>query len=47
MKRIKLWKLSDSKVKNKFKMKVIESGVLGGQEDWQSVAEMMWSTARM
>ena len=27
-------------------MDVIESGILGGQEDWQRVAEMIWSIAR-
>ena len=32
VKRIKWWKLKDSKVKNKFKMEVIESGILGGEE---------------
>ena len=30
-----------------FKMKVIKSGILGGQEDWQRVAEIIWSIARM
>ena len=35
------------KVKNKFKMEVIKSGILGGKEDWQRVAEMIWSIARM
>ena len=39
MKRIKWWKLKDSKVNNKFKMDVIESGILGGQEYWQRIAE--------
>ena len=33
VKKIKLWKLKDSKVNNKFKTKVIESEILGGQED--------------
>ena len=36
---------TDSKVNNKFKMDVI-SGILGGQEDWQRIAEMIWSIAR-
>ena len=39
VKRIKWWKLKDSKVKNKFKMDVIESGIFSGQEDWQRIAE--------
>ena len=47
VKRIKWWKLKDPKVKNKFKIAVIENGMFGGQEDWQSVAEMIWSIARM
>ena len=47
VKRIKWWKLKDFKVKNNFKMEVIESGILGGQEDWQRVAEMIRSIARM
>ena len=38
VKRIKWWKLKDSKVNNKFKMEVIEKGILGGQEDWQRIA---------
>ena len=46
VKRIKWWKLKDLKVNNKFKMKVIESGILGGQEDWQRIAEMIRSIAR-
>ena len=46
VKRIKWWKLKDSKVNNKFKMEVIESGILGGQEDWQRIAEMIQSIAR-
>ena len=33
--------------KNKFKMEVIKSGILGGQEDWPRVAEIMRSIARM
>ena len=41
VKTIKWWKLKDSKVNNKFKMDVIESGILGGQEDWQRIAEMI------
>ena len=44
--RIKWWKLKDSKVNNKFKMDVIESGILSGQEDWQRIVEMIWSIAR-
>ena len=47
MKRIKWWKLKDSKVKYKFKMEVIESGILGGKEDWQRVVEMIRSNCRM
>ena len=43
----KMWKLKDLKVKNKVKPEVIKSGILGGQEDWQGVAEMIWSIARM
>ena len=31
---------------NKFKMDVIESGILSGQEDWQRIAEMIRSIAR-
>ena len=46
VKRIKWWKLKDSKVNNKFKMEVIESGKLGGQEDWQRIAEMIPSIAK-
>ena len=46
VKRINWWKLKDSKVNNKFKMEVIESGILGGQEDWQIIAEMIRSIAR-
>ena len=46
VKRIKWWKLKDSKVNNKFKMNVIESRILSGQEDWQRIAEMIWSIAR-
>ena len=45
--RIKWWKLKDWKVKNKFKMEVIESGILGGKKDWQRVADMIRSIARM
>ena len=33
--------------KNNFKMEVIKSGILGGQEDWQRVAEIIQSIARM
>ena len=46
VKRIKWWKLKDSKVNNKFKMNVIESEILSGQEDWQRIAEMIRSIAR-
>ena len=46
VKRIKWWKLKDSKVNSKFKMDVIESGILSGQEDWQRIAEMIRSIAR-
>ena len=46
VKRIKCWKLKDSKVKYKFKMEVIESRILGGQKDWQRIAEMIRSIAR-
>ena len=46
VKRIKWWKLKDSKVDNKFKMDVIESRTLSGQEDWQRIAEMIRSIAR-
>ena len=45
VKKIKWWKLKDLKVNNKFKMDVI-SGILSGQEDWQTIAEMIWSIAR-
>ena len=47
VKRIKWWKLKDFKVKNKFKMEVIKSGILGGKEDCQRVAEMIRSIDRM
>ena len=47
VKRIKWWKLKDLKVKNKFKMEVIKSGILGAKEDRQRVAEMIRSIARM
>ena len=46
VKRIKWWKLKVSKVNNKFKRKVIESGILDGQVDWQRVAELIRSIAR-
>ena len=46
VKRIKWWKLKDSKVNNKFKIDVIESGILSGQEDWQRIVEMIRSIAR-
>ena len=47
VKRIKWWKLKDLKVKNKFKIEVIESEILGVQEDWQRAAAMIQSIARM
>ena len=47
MKRIKWWKLKDLKLKNKFKMEMIKSEILGGKEDWQRVDEMIRSIARM
>ena len=47
MKRIKWWKLKDTKVKNKFKTEVIKSEIFGGQEDWQRVAEMIRNIAKM
>ena len=47
VKRIKWWKLKDSKVKNKFSMEIIKSEILGRQEDWQTVAEVIRSIARM
>ena len=43
---IKRWKLKVSKVNNNFKMDVVESGILSGQEDWQRIAEMIWSIVR-
>ena len=43
----KMVEAKNSKVKNKFKMEVIKSGILDGQEDWQRVAEMILSIARM
>ena len=46
VKKIKWWKLKNSKVNNKFKMEVIESGILGGQKYWQRIAEMIRSIAR-
>ena len=46
VKRIKWWKLKDLKVKNKFKVDVIKSGILSGQEDWQKIAEIIRSIAR-
>ena len=46
VKRIKWWKLKNSKVNNKFKKDVIESGILGGQEDWQRKAEIIRSISR-
>ena len=47
VKRIKRLKLKDSKVNNKFKKEVIKSGISGVQEDWQRVAKMVRSIARM
>ena len=47
VKRIKWWKLKDFKVKNKFKMEVIKSGILGAKEDWQRVVEMIRSISRI
>ena len=46
VKKIKWWKLKDSKVNNKFKINMIKSGILGEQEDWQRIAEMIRSIAR-
>ena len=46
VKRIKCWKLKDSKVNNKFKMDVIESEILSGQEDWQRIVEMIRSISK-
>ena len=46
VKRIKWWKLKDTKVNNKFKMEVIEIEILGGQKEWQRIAEVIWSIAR-
>ena len=34
-------------MKNKLKIEVIKSGIFGGKEDWQRVAEMIRSIARM
>ena len=47
MKIIKWWKLKDSKVKKKFKTKVIKSGILGGQKEWQRVSEMIPTIGRI
>ena len=47
VKRTKWWKLKNLKVKDKFKTEVIKSGIRGGQEDWQRVAEMIRSIPRM
>ena len=47
VKRTKWWKLKDLKVKNKFKMEVIKSGILGGQKKCQRVAEMIRSIAKI
>ena len=38
--------LKDSKVNNKFKMEVIGSGILGEQEEWQRIPEMIRSIGR-
>ena len=46
VKKIKWWKLKDSNVKSKYKTEVIESRILGGQQDWQKVADKMRSIAR-
>ena len=46
VKRIKWWKLKDSKVNNKFKMEVIESEIPGGKKDWQRITERIRSIAR-
>ena len=39
MKKIKWWKLKDPNVKSEFKTEVIESGILGGLQNWQKVAD--------
>ena len=46
-KKIKWWKLKDRNVKSKFKTEVIESGILGGQQDWQKIADKIRSIVRM
>ena len=43
----KMVEAKNLKIKNKFKMEVIKSGILDGQEDWQRVAEMIRGIARM
>ena len=43
----KMVEAKNLKVKNKFKMEVIKSGILDGQKDWQRVAEMIRGIARM
>ena len=45
--KIKWWKLKDRNMKNEFKTEVIDSGILGGQQDWQKVTEKIRSIARM
>ena len=47
VKRIKWWKLKDLKVKNKFKMEVMKSGIIGVKDDWQRVPKMIRSITRM
>ena len=37
----------NTKIKNKFKIEVIKIEILGGQEDWQRVAEITCCIARM
>ena len=43
----KWWKLKDEDCRCKLKEKVIKSGVLEGQSDWETVANVMRSTARI
>ena len=47
VKRIKWWKLKDSKLKNKLKTEMIKSGIRGGQENSQRVDEMIRNIARI
>ena len=47
VKKIKRWKLKDPNVEKKFKTEVIESRILGGQQDWQKVDDKIRSIARM